>query len=307
MSYADHQDYWQRPDVRHWLAYLDHIENSNLTQMQRHAALVIWSRMRPWRLEVSLSRETLAKRMSCSVRAVENAIAEMRKSSGFCKVVTGGGRSKSNTFKFEDIQKTLFELDEMMAKAPKTTKPKRAKAVSKVPHMGEINGEPDAGFQSEKGERGSLKGAAGSPTIVIPSVYMTDDEQQRSVDHQNPFDEDALRALLVTAAGDALSPAARHGFASLAVPRKWLAAGCDLPAAIVPTIRQVSRRIGGGVQSWDYFTQEVINAKARREAPLPAAAPRAPAPSRTVVDFGERRRQSLAAAAAVAREFGFHG
>jgi hypothetical protein len=88
------------------------------------------------------------------------------------------------------------------------------------------------------------------------------------------FDASELAGIserLIRAAGDCLdNPANCSGLIGLAVPRMWLDGGCDLELDVIPTLEAVGKRDRGKrIRSWDYFTQAVVDAKARRERGLP--------------------------------------
>lgn len=53
---------------------------------------------------------------------------------------------------------------------------------------------------------------------------------------------------------------------------KWLAAGCDLEADILPTIA-AAVQANKVVSSWKFFSASIVDARARRLAPLPEAKP----------------------------------
>lgn len=54
---------------------------------------------------------------------------------------------------------------------------------------------------------------------------------------------------------------------------KWLKDGCDIDADILPVIEAAVAK-GAVVSSWKFFSQSIVDAKASREAPLPAPVPK---------------------------------
>ena len=69
------------------------------------------------------------------------------------------------------------------------------------------------------------------------------------------------------------SQAIAPGLAAMAIPEMWLDCGADLERDVLPTVRRLAlKRPGGRIKSWDYFTDAVAEAKARRERGLPSIA-----------------------------------
>lgn len=95
------------------------------------------------------------------------------------------------------------------------------------------------------------------------------------IDQQNytgPASANDLSEKLIEAGGQGLAnPANSPGLLVLSEPQRWLAAGCDLTLDILPTITaRSSNARPGSIRSWSFFTQAVADAKATREAPMPA-------------------------------------
>jgi uncharacterized protein YdaU (DUF1376 family) len=87
-------------------------------------------------------------------------------------------------------------------------------------------------------------------------------------------DLEALRKRLLEAGGSAINEA-HPGFLVLADPIRWLDAGCDLEADIVPAIqRAIAAKRTGKITSWAYFAQAVTEERDRRLTPMEAPAPR---------------------------------
>jgi hypothetical protein len=77
-----------------------------------------------------------------------------------------------------------------------------------------------------------------------------------------------LAAKLYDAGGAALN-LTNPGLHVIAVPRNWIAAGCDLEEDILPVIRAMAaRRPVASISAWKYFEQAIMDAKARRTAPI---------------------------------------
>ena len=83
---------------------------------------------------------------------------------------------------------------------------------------------------------------------------------------------DILENKLRDACNGALAnPAVAQGLYDLSAPLGWIKNGCDLETDILPTLRAIGKRDHGkGISSWQYFARPVAEAKARREAGLPA-------------------------------------
>jgi hypothetical protein len=86
-------------------------------------------------------------------------------------------------------------------------------------------------------------------------------------------DLDNLENKLFKAGGEALAnPVSAPNLLTLSEPLRWIEQGCDLQQDILPTIKaRAARATPGMIRTWSYFTQAVVDAKARREQPLPEA------------------------------------
>lgn len=76
----------------------------------------------------------------------------------------------------------------------------------------------------------------------------------------------------VTAAcnGALASQAIAPGLASMSIPWMWIEQGADLERDILPTLTAIGKKQHGkGIRTWDYFTEAVAQAKAKRLAGLP--------------------------------------
>jgi hypothetical protein len=80
-----------------------------------------------------------------------------------------------------------------------------------------------------------------------------------------------LEAQLLSACNGALdNPANCSGLLSLAIPQMWINEGADLQLDILPTLRAVGQKAHGKrINTWNYFTRAVAEAKAMRVAGLP--------------------------------------
>jgi len=85
-----------------------------------------------------------------------------------------------------------------------------------------------------------------------------------------------LEAQLLGACNGALdNPANCSGLLSLAIPQMWMAEGADLQLDILPTLKAVGQKAHGKrINTWNYFTRAVAEAKATRLAGLPTVEPR---------------------------------
>ena len=108
--------------------------------------------------------------------------------------------------------------------------------------------------------------------------------------------DDGARAKLASSMKritDAAKPILRDGgmssglMGSSSEIAKWLDAGCDIDADILPAIKAAVAK-GAVVSSWKFFSQTIVDAKASREAPLPTAVPKG------VTDATDRSRPSRA-------------
>lgn len=87
-----------------------------------------------------------------------------------------------------------------------------------------------------------------------------------------PCDPKELSGKLMSAANGAIAnPAAFPGLLSMSIPLMWIEQGADLERDVIPTIESIGRKQHGkNIRTWDYFTQPVAEAKAKREQGLPA-------------------------------------
>jgi DNA-binding transcriptional ArsR family regulator len=88
---------------------------------------------------------------------------------------------------------------------------------------------------------------------------------------------DALQARLEEACGEALADkAVAPGLMSLAMPKSWLDAGCDLDLDVLPTLRaRCLGRAPRAIRAWSYFAVAVFEAREKRLALVsPSGAPR---------------------------------
>ena len=60
------------------------------------------------------------------------------------------------------------------------------------------------------------------------------------------------------------------GLYAMTVPQMWLDQGCDLERDVVPAIETIVRKGKRGVMAWDYFTKPIAEARAKRDAGMPA-------------------------------------
>jgi hypothetical protein len=84
---------------------------------------------------------------------------------------------------------------------------------------------------------------------------------------------DELRELekqLLEACNGALdNPVNCQGLLSMAIPKMWMSEGCDLQMDILPTLKAVGQKAHGRrIQSWQYFTKAIGDAKRAREKGL---------------------------------------
>ena len=78
----------------------------------------------------------------------------------------------------------------------------------------------------------------------------------------------------------------------MATPLMWIEQGCDLDREVIPTVEAIGRKQNGnGIRSWDYFTQPVAEAKAKREQGLPAVTVSAPGWQNTKDEKIEKARK----------------
>jgi hypothetical protein len=121
------------------------------------------------------------------------------------------------------------------------------------------------------------------------------------------------RRLIAAAERSLDDPVNRHGLATCAIPLSWIGGGCDLEFDVLPTLAAVaSRKRGGKVRAWDYFTDAVYEARDRRldgtrkAQPITDAAAKRPPPKKIDADamlaahvkrVAEEKRQSAEKAA----------
>lgn len=88
------------------------------------------------------------------------------------------------------------------------------------------------------------------------------------------IDLDDLSDRLLAACNGALdNPVNCMGLLSLSIPQMWIDRGCDLERDIIPTLQAAGKKYHGkNINTWNYFTKMIAEAKANREAGLPAVA-----------------------------------
>lgn len=86
-----------------------------------------------------------------------------------------------------------------------------------------------------------------------------------------PCDPKDLSEKLVTAANGCIAnPGSFPGLMSMSIPLMWIERGADLDRDVIPTVEAIGKKQHGkGIRSWDYFTQPIAEAKAKREQGLP--------------------------------------
>ena len=83
------------------------------------------------------------------------------------------------------------------------------------------------------------------------------------------------------------------GLLAYSEPIRWVAAGCDVDADILPALRSIAAR-GKTPKSWSYCSEAVFEARDRRLAPAPKPTARnATAPPAKPRNVGELSRQQL--------------
>lgn len=82
-----------------------------------------------------------------------------------------------------------------------------------------------------------------------------------------------LHDRLVNACNGSLdNPVNCLGLLSMATPQMWLERGADLERDVIPTLEAAGKKYHGKrIKDWSYFTGMIADAKAKREAGLPAA------------------------------------
>lgn len=97
-----------------------------------------------------------------------------------------------------------------------------------------------------------------------------------------------LRNVLFAAGGEALADDTKQfRMSNLSIPLSWIGDGASLELDIVPTIQELSRRKRPReIDTWQFFTKAIADAKARREKPLPAGNPNS-------INWQERERELL--------------
>lgn len=250
--------YFDRADVREFWQWATYFRDSSYPAIVRHVAIEIWFHFRPGRMSANPSVARIAEKTGLSEKSVQRAIAFL-KTVHACKITGGRGRNKGYTFKGVAPEKTLFELSEMLSQKPKTSARK-----------------PDSqsGFKAVKPDSQSKKPDCESDESILEAIMTDDDASARGLSEDFRFDL-SLRSRLIEAAGHAIiNPAESSHLASMARPRAWLTAGCDLDMDVLPAIRRVAAKCSpGAVRSWQYFEAEVMAAKAQRERPpeIPAS------------------------------------
>lgn len=93
-----------------------------------------------------------------------------------------------------------------------------------------------------------------------------------------PSDGDLSDRLIKACNGALDNPVNCMGLLSVATPVMWLKQGCDLELDVIPTLTAAGKKHHGKrIRSWSYFTPMVAEAKANREAGLPAVGSAKPA------------------------------
>jgi hypothetical protein len=102
------------------------------------------------------------------------------------------------------------------------------------------------------------------------NIYKDNKGTRKQGNKKQVDDLDKLNEQLLEACNGALAdPVNCQGLISLAIPQMWLAEGCDLKMDILPTLKAVgSKAHGKRIQSWNYFTKAVGDAKRARDKGL---------------------------------------
>lgn len=87
----------------------------------------------------------------------------------------------------------------------------------------------------------------------------------------------AREGALIEALGHHAEQKANGRFIAMSEPLRWIAAGCDFDADILPTVRAKATRTAP-IRSWEFFTEAVFEARDRRLAPPPPVQQRAASP-----------------------------
>jgi uncharacterized protein YdaU (DUF1376 family) len=102
----------------------------------------------------------------------------------------------------------------------------------------------------------------------------------------------ALTDRLISSCNGALdNPVNCLGLLNLSTPRMWLDSGCDLERDVIPTLEAIGKRDHGKrIRSWDYFTNAVAQAKAKRLAGMPSVTVKPTASSGPVLTVAPKKR-----------------
>jgi uncharacterized protein YdaU (DUF1376 family) len=134
------------------------------------------------------------------------------------------------------------------------------------------------------------------------SQFHNQKEEQVAAAEQEPaapplmVNLDDLEAKLFAACNGSLAnPVNAQGLLNLGIPLMWLEQGCDLDRDVIPTLRAAGKKHHGrNIQSWGYFTPMISEAKAKREAGLPATDPSTTNPKQSArVAGATRAREAL--------------
>lgn len=205
------------------------------------------------------SRKKLADMAMVSVDTVDRSIARLC-GGGFIikddRLHTKGGRA-SNCYTLQ------VDAPSRTVRPPTETSP-AAYSGHPQPHTA-------ARVAAQACGQGSRNGAATKEPLKEPSKEVVDVDAAGV--KSNDCDDLASSMKRIT---DAAKPVLRDGGMSAGLMgtsseiAKWLQAGCDVDADVLPVIKAAVAK-GAVINSWKFFSQAIVDAKASRDTPLPSA------------------------------------
>lgn len=115
-----------------------------------------------------------------------------------------------------------------------------------------------------------INGNAEKVHMLSNSHYPLDRKKEEDSGSSRLNDSQLSRKLEEAAGACLKNAAACPGLLVLSTPRRWLEQGCDLHLDVLPVLKAVgSKRPLRSVGDWSYFTNAIVEAKAKRSTPLP--------------------------------------
>ena len=180
-------------------------------------------------------------------------------------IVAGGQAGRDRVLRMLKEAEQFGYIKADQSRREDGTLSKKSYSVSDDP--GRANSAPEQPVPEIQGE--DRKPVTGKPIPENPTQQSKERNKLKSAaEAREGISIEELRDKLLDAAGGIVTSTA------MAEPQRWLAAGYDLDADILPVIKaKVAHWTRGNISSWAFFTKAIAAAHATRLAPIEAAPP----------------------------------